>query len=181
MTTRPRFRLAALLLAASLPACTDAGSRGDAGAPSAGAALTFDRLRCASRTGRRTCDLYHASVAELIANPREFHGKPVRVVGFMHIEPEASGLYLGEADFRHAIHRNGIWLNSPPGADTLSDSYVRVEATFDASSQGNFGKWSGTLKDVTHLSRWTETNGPGDAPGPTGSEPSDPTAVRRRE
>lgn len=167
MNSSLRIPIVALPLLATLAACTDAGSRGEAG-PAAGAALNFDRLRCASRTGRRTCDLYNASVAELIANPREFHGRKVRVIGFVHIEPEASALYLGEADFRHAIHRNGIWLNAPAGADSLGDRYVRVEATFDASSQGEFARWSGTLKDVTLLARWDATNVPspqGRAPG----------------
>ena len=152
MNLNPRLPLVAVLFASVVAGCAGADSSGDGGPPSAGAALNFDRLRCASRTGRRTCELYNASVAELIANPRDFHGRKVRVVGFVHLEPEASALYLGEADYRQAIHRNGIWLNAPAGGDTLNDRYVRVEATFDATAQGNFGKWSGTLKDVTALS-----------------------------
>jgi hypothetical protein len=177
MNPLPRLRLIAVLLMSSslspLAACTDAGSRADTGASPAGAALNFDRLRCASRTGRRTCERYNASVAELIANPRDFHGKPVRVIGYAHVEAEANALYVGETDYAHAIHRNGLWLNAPPGADSLSDAYVLVEATFDASSQGEFAGWSGTLKDVTRMARGTgrADRRDGDSTPPAGSRP----------
>ncbi len=70
------------------------------------------------------------SLIQLIASPREWDGKLVRVIGFCRLEFEGHALYLHKQDFDQAIPNNGVWLGAPwPVPDSLvylSDEYVLV-------------------------------------------------------
>jgi hypothetical protein len=98
------------------------------------------------------------SLVQLVANPSEWHGKLVRVIGFCHLEFEGDVLYLHRQDFEQAILKNGVWLELPatgPGShQDLSDQYVLVEAVFDADDRGHLGANSGALKSVRRIERW---------------------------
>lgn len=94
------------------------------------------------------------SLIQLISTPAAYDAKTVRVIGFCHLEFEGNGLYLHREDFERAIYKNAIWIDAPRDKAALSDQYVLIEATFDASEHGHVGLFSGSLKDVTRMERW---------------------------
>jgi hypothetical protein len=103
-------------------------------------------------------DPVDVSLVRLIASPDEYNGKLVRLIGFCHLEFEGNALYLHEEDYTRGIAKNGVWLSVgwpvPEKWRSLNNQYVIVEATFDASSLGHLGSFSGSLKDVRRLDRW---------------------------
>ena len=105
-----------------------------------------------------TPEVQSVSLVELIANPANFHGKLVQVIGFCRLEFEGNALYLHREDFEHAISKNGLWLQVgwpvPENRRTMSDKYVIVEATFSAEDRGHFGAFSGSLINITRMDRW---------------------------
>lgn len=103
-------------------------------------------------------DPTEVSLIQLIANPKEYHGKVVRVIGFVRIAFEGNSLYLHEDDYKHGITRNGLWVEvSGAMRDRkakLDLRYVIVEGTFDAKMKGHMGLWSGSLQDITRCDVW---------------------------
>ena len=95
------------------------------------------------------------SIISLIANPADFEGKSVRVIGFLVATFETTGLFLAEPDARNAVTKNGIWLEIEASTyASLSNSYAIAEGTFDSKSRGHLSMWSGTIRDVTRLEAW---------------------------
>lgn len=98
------------------------------------------------------------SIVQLIANPIEYHGKFVRVIGFCRLEFEGDALFLHREDFEQALTKNALWLDvgwpTPEILQKLSDGYVLVEAVFDADSKGHMDLFSGSLKKVNRMDRW---------------------------
>ncbi|TSC77719.1 MAG: hypothetical protein G01um101424_342 [Parcubacteria group bacterium Gr01-1014_24] len=98
------------------------------------------------------------SLVQLIANPSQYDGKLVRVIGFCRLEFEGNALYLHREDFEHSISKNAVWLQVgwpvPENLRAMSDEYVIVEATFSAEHKGHFGAFSGSLDEVKRLDRW---------------------------
>jgi hypothetical protein len=106
--------------------------------------------------------LWGPSLIELIARPESYHGKRVRVIGFVNFEFEGNGLYVSREDWRQSIARNGVWITPPKGFESDSapsrhqpnQRYVIVEATFHGGPGGHFGMWSGSLDSVTRIDPW---------------------------
>ncbi len=120
-----------------------------------GAQLSIDSLRCVQLDTANQCALYGVSLHELLAQPREYHGKRVRVIGFAHFEFEGDALYLSREDFERGIAINALWLPRPTGSlDSIANHDVVVEATFDALFRGHFSMTSGALVNVTRMDRW---------------------------
>jgi hypothetical protein len=96
--------------------------------------------------------VYDVSLIELIANPTQWNGKRVQVVGFMHLEFEGTAIYVSEEDGKQFITKNGLWLSFRQGAyeqaAALNDRYVRIRGTFLGRDHGHLGLWSGSLDDV---------------------------------
>lgn len=95
------------------------------------------------------------SLIQLIANPTMFDQKRVIVIGFVVLEFESQRIYLNEADAKHVITRNGVWLD-------VSDSiyarraefdrkYALVEGTFNARRRGHLGLSSGQLENISRI------------------------------
>ncbi len=99
------------------------------------------------------------SLYALLANPQPFDGRLVRVIGFLALDFEGTGIYAHEADFRRAIHRNGVWVCATAAMhrarDTLHRRYALVEGRFHAGSAGPRGMWSGGIDDVRRAEAWT--------------------------
>src|SRR3954469_15727715 len=76
-------------------------------------------------------------IGRLVANPKEFQGKRVQVIGYVHLEFEGDGIYANQEDYKYGLDWNGLWLSIPK--DKLdeymkyNDSYVTVEGIFNAN------------------------------------------------
>jgi len=95
-----------------------------------------------------------SSLLALIATPAKYDGTTVRVVGFCHLEFEGNALYVHQEDFQHAILRNAIWLQLPPGTQVPTDTFVVAEGTFNAQDRGHMDAFSGSLMNIKSIERW---------------------------
>lgn len=103
-------------------------------------------------------EVHHVSIIQLIATPERFHGKRVRVVGYLWLEFEGNGIYLSESDRTHGVYKNGLWVSFAEGVldsrQAYSGRYVLLEGTFNAEAHGHLGLWSGTIEQITRALPW---------------------------
>lgn len=92
------------------------------------------------------------SLIQLIANPTEFDQKRVVVKGYVVLEFEDKSLYLSEADAKHGITRNSVWLNVSDAIYSdrarFHQRYVLVEGTFSSRRRGHLGLSSGEIENI---------------------------------
>ena len=88
-------------------------------------------LVLASAAFSQTLDV---SLINLIATPKDFDGKRVRVIGFARLEFEGNAIYLHREDYLQGITKNGLWLDvenaSKKSATEANNRYVIVEGVF---------------------------------------------------
>jgi hypothetical protein len=99
----------------------------------------------------------------LIANPESFDGKPVNVVGFLHIGDSSRILYLSSEDYLHTNLGNGLWLESSSliseNSEKLDMNYVQVVGIFSAKRMGHAGTDAGIAR-ITRCAVWSELKYP---------------------
>lgn len=82
-----------------------------------------------------TKEVYDVSIIQLIAAPREYAHKTVRVMGFLGFEAEA--IFLHEEDSRRGLLNNGLSIRAEPEIrkrlEKLSGQYVLIRGVVDAS------------------------------------------------
>lgn len=93
------------------------------------------------------------SFLQVIARSEAFDGKPIRVVGFLHLEFEGQALYLHREDYEHLLLPNSVWVDVPLQSEftALNDQYVVVEGVFRAKPKGGRALRSGTLENISLL------------------------------
>jgi hypothetical protein len=103
------------------------------------------------------------SLVRLIARPEPYHGKRVRVSGFLHQKFEDSALYLSKADADHLITANAIWVRYDPKVqlepeegsakdlDYFDGRPVMLEGIFNMNQHGHRGAFSGVLERVVRV------------------------------
>jgi hypothetical protein len=98
------------------------------------------------------------SLVQLIANPKDYDGKVVRVIGFARLEFEGNAVYLHEDDYKHSIYRNGLWIDVTDDMQKkkaeLDKKHVLLEGTFNARETGHMGLWSGSIQKITRFQAW---------------------------
>jgi len=76
----------------------------------------------------------------------------------MYLQRERSALYMGKADFQHALFKNALYLEVSnqmvERIYPLNGCYVEVTGTFDGKQTGHMGAFSGELivKEVSLVS-----------------------------
>ena len=99
------------------------------------------------------------SLISLIATPREFDGKQVRVIGFARLEFEGNAIYLHREDYLQGVTKNGLWLDvegvRKKSAASANNRYVIVEGVFSMTDKGHLGLWSGSIQKVTRMDPWS--------------------------
>lgn len=92
------------------------------------------------------------SLILLIANPTAFDQKRVLVKGYVVLEFESQHMYLSEADAKHLITRNSVWLDVSEAVyakrTEFNRRYVLVEGTFNARRRGHLGLSSGEIGNI---------------------------------
>jgi hypothetical protein len=93
------------------------------------------------------------SLVQLIANPKDYDGKVVRLIGFMKLEFEGNAIYLHEDDYKHNVCKNGLWIDATDEMERrraeLDEKYVLLEETFNAKMTGHMRGWSGSIQNIT--------------------------------
>src|SRR6266550_8819901 len=155
---RMRFAAFCTLLSVFVTPPSAAQIEGTPPTPSASDSLLL-AIRCEARDGSRRCILWGPSLLELIARPELYDGRRVRIIGFINFELEGNAIFLSSEDWKHAVLRNGLWVDPP--AAFKSDSgptpkqpnrrYVIIEGTFNARNTGHMGLFSGAIERVTRL------------------------------
>lgn len=103
---------------------------------------------------------FSGSIINLIATPEKYHNKRVRVIGYLNLEFEGNAIYLHTEDYKKSITANGLWVTFTDESwekikkYRFNKSYFLVEGTFDMTSFGHMGLWSGTIKDITRIDKW---------------------------
>jgi len=103
------------------------------------------------------------SLVQLIANPKDYDGKSVRVIGFVKLEFEGDAIYLHQDDWKHGITKNGLWIDVTDDirkkkAD-FDKKYVLLEGTFNAKHSGHMGLWSGSIQKISRFEVWSDKDG----------------------
>lgn len=109
-------------------------------------------------TNAESSELQNVSMIQLIANPQQYEGKPIRVMAFLHLEFEGNALYLHREDFEKSLLSNAVWISLDDQqirtSKKFSGEYVLVEGVFSAKDQGHLGSFSGSIQQVTRLQSW---------------------------
>ena len=99
-------------------------------------------------------------LVRLVVSPEKYHGKRVRVIGFVRLEFEGNAVYVHKEDYQHALIGNGLWINGPnlesQGQKNRNMKYCIIEGTFDANNKGHMGLWSGSLKSISRFDVWSD-------------------------
>jgi hypothetical protein len=123
------------------------------------AADDLPKRRCVASKFSDKCT-YEVSIIELISRPELFHGKQVRVIGYVRLEFEGNAIYLSKESHEAGIFKNALWLDPPPRSPLAQKGaswgprYAIVEGRFDATDHGHLGLFSGAITDTTRLDPW---------------------------
>ena len=105
----------------------------------------------------------NTSLIKLISNPENFHGKRIRVTGYLNFELEGDAIYLNNIDYENGIYENAIWVNFADKIDmnnelnpshNLKDfnhKYVSIEGTFNKNANGHMSLFSGEIDNIDRI------------------------------
>ena len=98
---------------------------------------------------------YHPSLIRVIANPNEFDGKRIRVIGFLGYNglDKSIGVYISEIDGRNFVIPNSVSIRQPLSQqDHFMNNYIIFNCVYhsDAPEWGN----NGYLDQVTDIQLW---------------------------
>lgn len=96
------------------------------------------------------------SIVNLLATPEKFHGKMIKVIGFVHIEFECSAVFLHADDFKFKIFKNALEIGVPVWASKspkkYNNRYALIEGIFDSANTGHMGLFAGSIREITRIS-----------------------------
>jgi hypothetical protein len=106
----------------------------------------------------------HPSMIRVIANPKLFNGKRLRLFGFLESHREGEGLWLSKDFYDSRICSNAIGvsvnrsdlpailsLTEHKSLDDVTDRYVCIVGTYYAPLNDNFMQWSGRLDKIESI------------------------------
>jgi len=97
----------------------------------------------------------NASLQELLADPKKYHGKRVRVSGYYHSEFEHSSLSVDPDTITN--DKKSVWLGGmsyfarPEDVTALNDTFITVEGIFTAGPSGHMGLWAAEIGRLTKI------------------------------
>lgn len=108
--------------------------------------------------------ILNLSLVNLLAKPDEYHGKFIRLKGFIILEFEGNAIYLTKDDAQYGVTKNGLWVEFDPNLwiDPSTDKridlekqfngkFVLIEGIFNKDEFGHMGMNSGSIKSITRI------------------------------
>jgi hypothetical protein len=101
-----------------------------------------------------------ASLIRILVYPDRYDGKTVSVAGYLRTEFEGTAIYLSREDEQHMMLCNAVWVSFEGNAMKMDDEkittefdgkYVYLSGVFDKAGTGHFGRYQGTIKNITLL------------------------------
>ncbi len=98
--------------------------------------------------------LIDVSIKELISNSEKYHGKVVRITGYVQLEFEGTAIYSSKEDAKKNLTKNGLWLSVGGKSVRCFDcknKFCLIEGTFNRENKGHFNGWSGAIENITRF------------------------------
>jgi hypothetical protein len=105
-------------------------------------------------------DEFTPSFSQLMANSNRYHGKKIRLEGFLHVEFEGNAIYLCKDHADHLICKEGFWVSFDKKALSFDENagprhfhrrWVLIEGTFDKDERGHMSAWSGAIQNIDRI------------------------------
>lgn len=104
-------------------------------------------------------------MVQLLANPGAFHGKVIRVYGYLHVKFEDSCLYLSKDDADHLNGKQSFWisysetveLQPKQPIEKFDCKFVLIEGIFDKNHEGHMDAAAGGIMKTSRVmegTRW---------------------------
>lgn len=96
------------------------------------------------------------SIINLIATPEKYHGKRVRVIGYLNLVYENDAVYLHKEDYDMSIGKNCVGLiittevRNSANYQNCNNKYIFVEGTFNMNA-GNKGSFNSALDSIAKI------------------------------
>lgn len=112
--------------------------------------ITLAAFVAAGVSQLRAAEPTDVGMVQLLAQPEKYHGKFIRVHGFLRLEFEGKALYLHREDYANGLTKNGVWVDmlETPEHMKLNMHYVLIEGVFNAKDRGHLGLWSGAIEKI---------------------------------
>ena len=93
------------------------------------------------------------SLIQLIATPKKFNNKQVRVAGFLQLEFEGNALYLHQEDAQFVMTANAVWIEMSDemraNPNKFHNKHVCIDGVFNANGHGHMALFTGVIEDVS--------------------------------
>ena len=105
----------------------------------------------------------NTSLIKLISNPENFHGKRIRVTGYLNLEFEGDAIYFNNIDYENGIYENAVWVNFADKIDidnklnpshnlkNFNHKYVSIEGTFNKNANGHMALFAGQIDNIDRI------------------------------
>jgi hypothetical protein len=116
------------------------------GPPPISACETFD--------AQHQCALWAPALIDVIAEPRVWDGRRIRVRGFLNFEFEGDAIYVSRDDRHDWRVECAVWVSVPHAWTERRLPNQRdgvVEGTFRSQRRGHMGLFAGAIDDVTRI------------------------------
>lgn len=99
------------------------------------------------------------SLIRVLANPQEFDGKRIAVVGFLGLHKDGNILYLHREDEEMGLYKNGLAVEfdyplTSEDIARMNMHYVYLGGVYDTHYQGPGLGSSGTIKNAVNVVLW---------------------------
>ncbi|MCZ8298598.1 MAG: hypothetical protein O9297_15415 [Flavobacterium sp.] len=104
-------------------------------------------------------NLKSTSIISVIANPKTFHKKVIKVKGYFTMETEGQAIYFSKNDYEKAIFKNALYLYisydnlQQMGIEKPYKGYVEIEGTFNKNYLGSYNFYSGGIENIIQINR----------------------------
>jgi hypothetical protein len=97
------------------------------------------------------------NLLQLLANPEQYHGRNVVILGYCRLEFEGLAIYLHKEDYTYSLG-NMVWLEFSSLEEITPErrkiGYCLVQGTYNAKNRGHLGMFFGAIENIKRYESW---------------------------